>query len=137
MNIYRPISVFFSVFLLVSALSGCGAFGTFGSEDTAISGVPATPLKVRAAAITATPGSIQVDWLPQPTANIHYTVFESTRSDVSPASYENKTTNIQDPPIAFTGLTSGTTYYFVVTTDDNFQNLESPPSSPVASAIAP
>jgi hypothetical protein len=133
MNITRP----FFVFLVVFTLSGCGSFGTFGSENTAVSAAPATPLKVRATPVTGAAGTIQIDWLPQPTANIHYTVFESTHPEVSPASYDGKKPDIQDPPISFTGLTPGITYYFVVTTDDNFQNLESPPSTPVASAIAP
>lgn len=134
MNIYRPIFVFELLFLVVLILPGCG---TFGSDNLSVSGAPATPLKVRATAVTGTTGVIQIDWLSQPTANIHYTVFESTLPDVSPSSYENKKTNIQSPPTNFTGLISGKTYYFVVTTDDNFQNLESPPSTPVASAIAP
>jgi hypothetical protein len=133
----RSFSALLLFSLVLSFTYGCGSLGTFGSDDIASSGAPPSPLKVTATPVPGTSGVIQIDWLPQPTANIHYTVFESTTPLVSPLSYEDKRTNIQIPPFAYTGLASGTTYYFVVTTDDNFLNLQSPPSTPAASAVAP
>ncbi|MHB8483773.1 MAG: hypothetical protein ACYDBV_13755 [Nitrospiria bacterium] len=121
--------------LYVILISGCGAFDKF--DYSGGSNAPPAPLNVTAAPVAGTPGAIQVKWLTQPTANIDYTVYDSTSPNVSSTRYDSKKTGVSFPPVTLTNLTTGATYYFVVTTVDIYSKLESLPSSPAASAIAP
>ena len=122
-------------------LSGCGSYGT--PSEPAGSGVPAAPVLVTATPNQLVPNSIVINWVNQPTTgtNYNYNIYESfgliNSPDVSPSFYTNKLSYVGLPPTTLTKLTSGTTYYFVVTTVDASTGLESLPSSPVVSATAP
>ncbi|MHB8481717.1 MAG: hypothetical protein ACYDBV_03120 [Nitrospiria bacterium] len=123
------------LFLYVVLISGCGAFGS--GNDIAPGGPPA-PFGITVTPVILRPGDIAVNWVTQPgpinTPNSNI-LYVSTNPNVSPTRYEIKKMYI-NPPTIITGLKSGATYYFVMTTI-TYQNIEGPPSSPAISAIAP
>lgn len=128
-----------TVWLWVAFISilGCGTYGTSALPEG--TGAPESPVLVTATPDKSAPGTIELNWVNQPTTgtNYNYNIYESTNPNVSPSSYKVKLTNVGLPPALVSNLTSGTTYYFVVTTVDSFTNLESLPSSPAVSATAP
>jgi uncharacterized repeat protein (TIGR02543 family) len=91
--------------------SGWGAAGGAGGSGVVIvaylGGMPSAP-----AAFTATPADRQVDlsW----SASIGATGYNVKRTQVDGGLYEIIATNVTDTAYADTGLTNGTTYYYVV-----------------------
>jgi fibronectin type 3 domain-containing protein len=82
-----------------------------GIEVNAVSGPPPAPT-----GLTATPANAQValSW----TASSGATSYNALRSTVSGSGYASVATGISNTSYTNTGLTNGTTYYFVVTATD-------------------
>jgi hypothetical protein len=111
------------------AASGCGSSG--GNSNTT---VPSAPTGVQA---TAGNTEVTISWSPV-TGATSYNVYWSTASGVTPAS-GTKIAGATSPYVQ-TGLTSGTTYYYVVTAvNANGESLASSQvnGAPSAASVAP
>lgn len=114
------------VFVLIAAvtIAACGGGGGGGSSPSATG----QPTNVVA---TAGNGQVTVSWTtPSGSGTItSYTVYYSTTNPVTTSS-PTKMTGITANSATITGLTNGTTYYFIVTAIIN--GVESTPSSQVS-----
>jgi fibronectin type 3 domain-containing protein len=114
-------------FYVVTAVNGNGE----SAPSAQVSAIPsATPTPAAPTGVTATPGNGQVTiaWTAVPGVT-SYNIYWSTTSGagVTGTQIANVTT-----PYTQTGLTNGTTYYYVVTALNGA--VESPPSTPQVSA---
>jgi hypothetical protein len=116
-------------YFVITEVNGNGE----SAASTEVSATPTdSPPPAAPTGVTAVAGDLQatVSWALEPNAD-SYNIYWSTTANVSPAT-GTKITGATNPYI-LTGLTNGTTYYFVVTAVNN-TNGESAPSS-VASAM--
>jgi hypothetical protein len=92
------------------------AYGSETSFTTVSDAPPTTP-----ANIGATPGDKQVSIVWDAVSDVtSYTVYWSTNPGVSKTNYTGKITGITTIPYIHTGLTSGTSYYYVVTANNDY-----------------
>jgi uncharacterized protein YccT (UPF0319 family) len=95
-------------------VTAVNAYGESAPSTQASAAPSATPPPVAPSGVTATPGDGQatIAWTLVPNA-VSYNIYWSTTSGVTPANGTQITSATN--PYTLTGLTDGTTYYFVVT----------------------
>jgi hypothetical protein len=98
-------SVVVVLLLSASVLSGCGGGGGGGAA------APAAPIAVTA---DAGNGQVTINWSPVAGAT-SYNVYQGTAATITKATGTKVGFNITASPFIATGLTNGTTYYFLVT----------------------
>jgi hypothetical protein len=125
-----------ALIMIVAGAAACGTYGT--PSNPAGTGAPNPPVKVTPI-VNGTKQQIELNWVPQPTQGTNYTynIYYTTNPNVSPYPSGTEDVAVGLPPTIIKNLVSGTTYYFVVTTFDLSSGLESVPSAPVVSAVAP
>jgi fibronectin type 3 domain-containing protein len=118
--------------LSAALVSGCGSTGSIspGPTPNPSPTVPAAPTAVTA---TAGDGQVSVSWTASSGA-ASYNVYYGTATGVTPAS-ANKVAGVTAASAMVTGLTDGTTYYFIVTAVDS--TGESVASSQVSATPLP
>jgi fibronectin type 3 domain-containing protein len=115
-------------YYVVTAVDGSGHESVFSNEASAV--VPAAPTGLTAT--PGSPGSVTLAWTASTSNVAGYNVYRSTASGAYTST--NKIASVAAPGFMDSGLTSGTTYYYVVTAVDASGNES--PFSTEASVVA-
>ncbi len=110
---------------------GAGTGGG-GTPPPAPSPNPSAPTNLSATA--ASPSQINLQWQPSSTTGVTYTVYASTTPNFSPSSSTVVAQNITSTSFQATGLSSSTTWYFIV---QSVRNGYGSPYTARASASTP